>query len=385
MSVAHTADAAPLAATDHIYRTSVPLQRSTARLAPPATTAAALDASASLPQQVRADNSCAAHTTNHKNLSVWRGAGRSSRLTRPVDTGAGRRGAPNAAGGAPAEPADPAPALLPHALRQGDREDGDDGAAPGEQGAALAERTRDGAVAGRSPQAFGSKCEQPLASQAARREAQTVAGRLGQANAAALRGGALAGAPASADESPNGAPTGCDVGEAASAVGRRPQGGAATAFAPCCSYEAAAGRRSSSTRRRTRRPPSCVSSAACTTSCSSSPAPATSTARAHPSPHPSPTHSASAHTRTHRDARAPRAPPPALMLSAVSSLLTTRSLPGRFCTSCQSSKGQNHLNVGTTRAEGMNHLNIVEPRVRRGRRLRRRRWRRWLRRARWVS
>ena len=93
MSVAHTADAAPLAATDHIYRTSVPLQRSTARLAPPATTAAALDASASLPQQVRADNSCAAHTTNHKNLSVWRGAGRSSRLTRPVDTGAGRRGA----------------------------------------------------------------------------------------------------------------------------------------------------------------------------------------------------------------------------------------------------------------------------------------------------
>jgi len=48
------------------------------------------------------------------------------------------------------------------------------------------------------------------------------------------------------------------------------------------------------------------------------------------------------------------------MLSAVSSLLTTRSLPGRFCTSCRSSKGQNHLNIGTTQAEGQNHLNIVE-------------------------
>ena len=233
MSVAYTATAA-LAATGHTcpaacrFSARRPAWRSPRRPRPHSTRPSACCSRCAQTTHLLC-------TTNDNNLSVWCGAGRSSRLARPVDTGASRRGAPDATGSATAEPAGPAPALLPLALLQGDSDDGDDGAAPGEQGAALAEHTRDGAVAGRSPQAFGSECEQPLRAQAARAGWRKLfpvdSGGLTRARCAAARWQAPPRAPTSHRAWRRRAATSARRRRRS---GRSPRGGRSCCSAPLC-------------------------------------------------------------------------------------------------------------------------------------------------------
>jgi hypothetical protein len=199
MSVAPTRDAAALAATDRFGLAGGPLRGSTARLAPAATADAAHDASAGLHGQERAELAAEERRAHGMINALAHGPEACDGVGQSAGVDIGGRGQPNEANSA--APAEPRAASAPLRCLPASREHGGRGTPAGRRGTPpTASRPCDGAAAGRSPRASDSAREQPLASQEARRGVQSIAGRLGRANAGSLSTGTLAVAPSPADE-----------------------------------------------------------------------------------------------------------------------------------------------------------------------------------------